>query len=169
IDTVVVFNKTTEAAEYDDQLFLSPPVNNAFGNAIDENTSSSGSIDGPESATPGHLMFQLIRYSRYRNKLRRQRQLKLQTIEHGSKTLICISFTKLNIHLLLERVFLNFSEYSLTFTQMQANATKRLHQFRKRSQFSRDAKRICEKTCYSHASSVVSTVTPVVASGQAAV
>ncbi|KAG5450027.1 hypothetical protein CSKR_103262 [Clonorchis sinensis] len=34
--------------------------------------------------------------------------LKLQTIEQGSKTLICISFTKLNIPLLLERVFLNF-------------------------------------------------------------
>ncbi|KAG5442475.1 hypothetical protein CSKR_112231, partial [Clonorchis sinensis] len=32
----------------------------------------------------------------------------LQTIEQGSKTLICISFTKLNIHLLLERVFPNF-------------------------------------------------------------
>ncbi|KAG5452909.1 hypothetical protein CSKR_107456 [Clonorchis sinensis] len=30
------------------------------------------------------------------------------TIEQGSKTLICISFTKLNTHLLLERVFLNF-------------------------------------------------------------
>ncbi|KAG5441478.1 hypothetical protein CSKR_109820 [Clonorchis sinensis] len=35
----------------------------------------------------------------------------LQTIEQGSKTLICISFTKLNIHLLLERVFLNFPGY----------------------------------------------------------
>ncbi|KAG5449454.1 hypothetical protein CSKR_105523 [Clonorchis sinensis] len=32
----------------------------------------------------------------------------LQTTEQGSKTLICISFIKLNIHLLLERVFLNF-------------------------------------------------------------
>ncbi|KAG5443194.1 hypothetical protein CSKR_110542 [Clonorchis sinensis] len=32
----------------------------------------------------------------------------LQTIEQGSKSLICISFTKLNIPLLLERVFLNF-------------------------------------------------------------
>ncbi|KAG5454752.1 hypothetical protein CSKR_104358 [Clonorchis sinensis] len=47
---------------------------------------------------------------------------------------------KLNIHLLLERVFLNFSGYSLTVTQI-------------------DAKRIYEKTYYSHASSVVSTVT----------
>ncbi|KAG5454470.1 hypothetical protein CSKR_114339, partial [Clonorchis sinensis] len=84
----------------------------------------------------------------------------LQTIEQRSKTLICISFTKLNIHLLLERVFLNFSGYSLTVTQMQANATQRLHKFRKRSHFSRDAKRIYEKTYYSHASSVVSTVTP---------
>ncbi|KAG5441894.1 hypothetical protein CSKR_106338 [Clonorchis sinensis] len=55
-----------------------------------------------------------------------------------SKTLICISFTKLNIHLLLERVFLNFSGYSLTVTQMQANATKRLHKFSYRSHFSKD-------------------------------
>ncbi|KAG5442484.1 hypothetical protein CSKR_114494 [Clonorchis sinensis] len=85
----------------------------------------------------------------------------LQTIEQGSKTLICISFTKLNIHLLLERVFLNFSGYSLTVTQLQANATKRLHQFRNRSHFSKDAKQIYEKTYYSHASSVVSTVTRV--------
>ncbi|KAG5442173.1 hypothetical protein CSKR_104472 [Clonorchis sinensis] len=77
----------------------------------------------------------------------------LQTIEKGSKTLICISFTKLNIHLLLERVFLNFSGYS-------ANATKRLRQFRNGSHFSRDAKHIYEMY-YSHASSVVSTVTPV--------
>ncbi|KAG5441217.1 hypothetical protein CSKR_102431, partial [Clonorchis sinensis] len=68
----------------------------------------------------------------------------LQTIEQGSKTLICISFTKLNIHLLLERVFLNFSGYSLTVTQIQANATKRPHKFRNRSHFSRDAKRIYE-------------------------
>ncbi|KAG5452885.1 hypothetical protein CSKR_107430, partial [Clonorchis sinensis] len=85
----------------------------------------------------------------------------LQTIEQGRKTLICISFTKLNIHLLLERAFLNFSGDSLTVTQMQANATKSLHKFRNRSHFSRDATRIYEKTCYSHASSVVSTVTVV--------
>ncbi|KAG5450179.1 hypothetical protein CSKR_108652 [Clonorchis sinensis] len=77
-------------------------------------------------------------------------------------TLICISFTKLNIHLLLERVFLNFSGYSLTVTQVQTNSTKRLHKFRNRPHFSRDAKRIYEKACYSHASSVVSTVTVVV-------
>ncbi|KAG5454477.1 hypothetical protein CSKR_113697 [Clonorchis sinensis] len=83
-------------------------------------------------------------------------------IEQGSKTLICISFTKLNIHLLLERVFLNFSGYSLTVTQMQVNVTKRLLKFRNRSHFSRDALRIYEKTCYSHASSVVSTVARVV-------
>ncbi|KAG5454253.1 hypothetical protein CSKR_113703 [Clonorchis sinensis] len=82
------------------------------------------------------------------------------TIEQGSKTLICISFTKLNIHLLLERVFLNFSGYSSTVTQIQANATKRLRQFRNRFHFSRDAKQIYEKTYYSYASSVVSTVTP---------
>ncbi|KAG5454742.1 hypothetical protein CSKR_104349, partial [Clonorchis sinensis] len=82
------------------------------------------------------------------------------TIEQRSETLKCISFTKLNIHLLLERVFLNFSGYSLTVTQIQANATKRLCQFRNRSHFSRDAKRIYEKTYYSHASPVVvSTVT----------
>ncbi|KAG5441157.1 hypothetical protein CSKR_102747 [Clonorchis sinensis] len=63
------------------------------------------------------------------------------TIGQGSKTLICISFTKLNIHLLLERVFLNFPGYSLTVTQMQANATKRLYKFCNRSHFSRDAER----------------------------
>ncbi|GAA32409.1 ecotropic virus integration site 1 protein [Clonorchis sinensis] len=74
--------------------------------------------------------------------------------KQGSKTLICISFTKLNIHLLLERVF-------LTATQLQANATKRLHKFRKRSHFSREAKRIYEKTCYSRTTSVVCTVTQV--------
>ncbi|KAG5455007.1 hypothetical protein CSKR_111312, partial [Clonorchis sinensis] len=80
----------------------------------------------------------------------------LQTIGLESKTLICISFTKLNIHLLVERVFLNFPGYSLAVTRMQANATKRLHKLRNRSHFSRDAKRIYEKTYYSHASSVVS-------------
>ncbi|KAG5446803.1 hypothetical protein CSKR_114180 [Clonorchis sinensis] len=85
----------------------------------------------------------------------------MDTIGQGSKTLICILFTKLNIHLLIERVFLNFPGYSLTVTQIQANATKRFHNLRNRSHFSRDAKRIYEKTCYSHASSVVSTVTPV--------
>ncbi|KAG5445401.1 hypothetical protein CSKR_104666 [Clonorchis sinensis] len=77
----------------------------------------------------------------------------LQTIGQGSKTLICIFFTKLNIHLLLERGFLNFPSYSLTVAPMQANATKRLRKFRNRSHFSRDAKRIYEKTCYSHTSS----------------
>ncbi|KAG5447578.1 hypothetical protein CSKR_101344 [Clonorchis sinensis] len=89
------------------------------------------------------------------------RDMPLFTKVMGSKTLICISFTKLNIHLLLERVFLNFSGYSLTVTQTQANATKRLHKFRNRSHFSRDAKRIYEKTYHSHASSVASTVTMV--------
>ncbi|KAG5443506.1 hypothetical protein CSKR_101066 [Clonorchis sinensis] len=84
-----------------------------------------------------------------------------KTIEHGSKTLICISFTKLNIHLLLERVFPEFSGYSLTVTQIEANTTKRLRQFSNRCHFSRDTKRIYEKTCYSHASSVVSIVTQV--------
>ncbi|KAG5446746.1 hypothetical protein CSKR_114203 [Clonorchis sinensis] len=79
-----------------------------------------------------------------------------------SKTLICVSFTKLNIHLLLERVFLKFPGYSLTVTQMQANATKRLHKVRDSSHFSRDARRIYEKAYYSHASSAVSTVTPVI-------
>ncbi|KAG5445493.1 hypothetical protein CSKR_100981 [Clonorchis sinensis] len=77
----------------------------------------------------------------------------------GGRTLICILFTKLNIHLLVERVFLNFPGYSLTVTQMQANTTKGLQKFRNRSHFSRDAKRIYEKTYYSHASSVVSTGT----------
>ncbi|KAG5446780.1 hypothetical protein CSKR_105551, partial [Clonorchis sinensis] len=83
----------------------------------------------------------------------------LQNIGQGSKTVICISFTKLNIDRLFERVFLNFLGYLLTVTQMQANATKPFHKFRNRSHFSRDAKRIYEKTYYSHASSVVSTVT----------
>ncbi|KAG5443195.1 hypothetical protein CSKR_110543 [Clonorchis sinensis] len=86
----------------------------------------------------------------------------MATIGQGIKTLICILFTKLNIHLLLERVFLNFPGYSLTVTQMQANATRRLHKFRNRSHFSRDAKRIYEKTYYAHASSVLSGVTVVV-------
>ncbi|KAG5450561.1 hypothetical protein CSKR_101725 [Clonorchis sinensis] len=81
--------------------------------------------------------------------------------EVHSKTIICVSFTKLNIHLLLERVFLSFPGYSLTVTQMQVNATNRLHKFRKRSHFSRVAKRMYEKTYYSHASSAVSTVTPI--------
>ncbi|KAG5451296.1 hypothetical protein CSKR_106581 [Clonorchis sinensis] len=79
-----------------------------------------------------------------------------------------MSFAKLNIHLLLERVFLNFSGYSLTVTQIQANATKRLRQFRNRSHFSRDAKQSYEKTYYSHASSVVSTVTPTLTNQQEA-
>ncbi|GAA47846.1 hypothetical protein CLF_100873 [Clonorchis sinensis] len=43
-----------------------------------------------------------------------------------------------------------------------ASATKRLRQFRNRSHFSRDAKRMYEKTYYSHAPSVVSTVTLVI-------
>ncbi|KAG5446326.1 hypothetical protein CSKR_113481 [Clonorchis sinensis] len=38
----------------------------------------------------------------------------------------------------------------------------RPYKFRNRSHFSRDAKQIYEKTCYSHAASVVSTVTLVV-------
>ncbi|KAG5452265.1 hypothetical protein CSKR_106693 [Clonorchis sinensis] len=83
----------------------------------------------------------------------------LQTIGQGSKTLICILFTKLNVYLILERVLLNFPRYLLTVTQMQVNATKRLHKFPNRSQFSRDKKRIYKKTYYSHASSVVSTAT----------
>ncbi|GAA54384.1 hypothetical protein CLF_102680 [Clonorchis sinensis] len=51
--------------------------------------------------------------------------------------------------------------YSLTVTQVHASATKRVHKFRNRSYFSRGAKRIYEKIYYSHASSVVSTVTSV--------
>ncbi|KAG5443260.1 hypothetical protein CSKR_111044 [Clonorchis sinensis] len=82
-----------------------------------------------------------------------------KTIGQGNKTLICILFTKLNIHLLPERVFSKFPGYSLTATQMQANATKQLHKFRNTSHFSRGAKRIYEKTYYSHASSAVPTVT----------
>ncbi|KAG5441622.1 hypothetical protein CSKR_114412, partial [Clonorchis sinensis] len=88
----------------------------------------------------------------------------LQTIGQGSTTLICILFTERNIHLILERVLLNFPGYSLTVTQMQANVTKRLHKFRNRSRFPRDAKRIYEKTYYSHASPVLYAVAPLDAS-----
>ncbi|KAG5454618.1 hypothetical protein CSKR_106010 [Clonorchis sinensis] len=110
----------------------------------------------------GRLMFQLVVTAKMSREKQKSSFEATGTIKQGKgeQTLICISFTKLNIHLLLERVFLNFSGYSLTVTQMQANATKRLHQFRNRSHFSGDAKRIYEKTCYSHAPSVVSTVTP---------
>ncbi|KER23350.1 hypothetical protein T265_08760 [Opisthorchis viverrini] len=97
-----------------------------------EDTLSHSPTDGPEAKTPAE---------------------QLQTIGQKSKTLICILFTTLNIHLLLERAYLNFLGYSLTVTQMQASATKRLHKFRNRSHFSRDAKRIYEKTYYSHAPS----------------
>ncbi|KAG5444809.1 hypothetical protein CSKR_105194, partial [Clonorchis sinensis] len=79
----------------------------------------------------------------------------LQTIEQGSRTLICISFTKLNIHLLLERVFPNFI---WMFIDCYSTASKC---YKETAQIP-DAKRIYEKTCYSHAASVVSTVTPVV-------
>ncbi|KAG5441519.1 hypothetical protein CSKR_109766 [Clonorchis sinensis] len=72
----------------------------------------------------------------------------------GEKFSYASRLQKLNVHLLLERVFLNFPGYSLTVTQIQANASKRLHQFRNRSYFSRDAMRIYEKTHYSLASSV---------------
>ncbi|GAA55257.1 hypothetical protein CLF_107497 [Clonorchis sinensis] len=47
----------------------------------------------------------------------------------------------------------------LIISNIKANATKRLHKFRNRSHFARDAKRIYEKTYYSPASSVVSSVT----------
>ncbi|KER23758.1 hypothetical protein T265_08443 [Opisthorchis viverrini] len=73
---------------------------------------------------------------------------KLQTVGRESKTLTCILFTELNIHLLLERAFLNFPGYSLLFTQKQASATEQLHDFRSRSSFSRDAKRFHEKTYF---------------------
>ncbi|KAG5443732.1 hypothetical protein CSKR_111033 [Clonorchis sinensis] len=63
-------------------------------------------------------------------------------------------------HPTLESVFLNFPGCSLTVTQVKANATQRLNRFRNRFHFSRSAKRIYEKTYYSHATSVVSTVTP---------
>ncbi|KER28562.1 hypothetical protein T265_04610 [Opisthorchis viverrini] len=73
----------------------------------------------------------------------------LQTIGQGRENLICILFTKLNIHLLLECVFLNFPGYSLTVSQPRANPNPQTP----------DANRIYEKTYYSHAPSVVSTVT----------
>ncbi|KER27384.1 hypothetical protein T265_05560 [Opisthorchis viverrini] len=47
----------------------------------------------------------------------------------------------------------------MTVTQMQANATRRLHNFRTRSHFSREANWIYEITYYSHASAVAPTVT----------
>ncbi|KER32194.1 hypothetical protein T265_01629 [Opisthorchis viverrini] len=55
---------------------------------------------------------------------------------------------KLNIHLLLERVFLNFPGYSLNIAQIQANVTKRLHKFRNRYPFSRNATRVYTKETY---------------------
>ncbi|KAG5445372.1 hypothetical protein CSKR_104634 [Clonorchis sinensis] len=78
----------------------------------------------------------------------------LQTIEQGSKTLICISFTKLNIHLLLERVFPNFFRIFIDCYSTASKCYKETPQIP-------DTKRIYEETCYSHAASVVSTVTPV--------
>ncbi|KAG5442962.1 hypothetical protein CSKR_107138 [Clonorchis sinensis] len=76
-------------------------------------------------------------------------------LSYASRLQNCISTFSLNAS---SRIL---SGCSLTATQMQANAAKRLHKFRNRSHFSRDAKRIYEKTCYSHVSSVGSTVTPV--------
>ncbi|KER25106.1 hypothetical protein T265_07393 [Opisthorchis viverrini] len=73
-------------------------------------------------------------------------------LDKGAKLSYASCLQKLNIHLLLERVFLNAPGYSLTNTQLQANATERLRKFRNRSHFSRDAKRIYEKTYYSRAS-----------------
>ncbi|KER33488.1 hypothetical protein T265_00604 [Opisthorchis viverrini] len=70
----------------------------------------------------------------------------LQTISgQGSKIITCNFFLqKLNIHLLLERVFLNFSELSLKCKQMlQSDSTN--------SYFSRDVNWIYEETYYSHA------------------
>ncbi|KER32979.1 hypothetical protein T265_01066 [Opisthorchis viverrini] len=55
-----------------------------------------------------------------------------------------------------QRVFLNFPAYSLTVAQIQATATKQLHNFRNRSHFSGAAKRIYAKTYYSHVSSISS-------------
>ncbi|KAG5444234.1 hypothetical protein CSKR_104503 [Clonorchis sinensis] len=55
-------------------------------------------------------------------------------------------------------------ELSWIFVDCYSDASKcykRLHKYRNRSHFSRDAKRIYEKTYYSHASSVASTVTMV--------
>ncbi|KAG5454890.1 hypothetical protein CSKR_100421, partial [Clonorchis sinensis] len=56
----------------------------------------------------GRLVFQLEEGLRCGVVYLRTPTEQLQTIEQGSKTLICSSFTKLNIPLLLERVFLNF-------------------------------------------------------------
>ncbi|KER21323.1 hypothetical protein T265_15116, partial [Opisthorchis viverrini] len=105
----------------------------------------------------GCLMFQLSRNSRYHTGsnlravaadlfIRETSTGQLRTIGQRSKTLICILFTKTRYNLLLERVFLIFPGYSLTATQMQADATKRIPKFRYRSHFSRFAKPIYEKT-----------------------
>ncbi|KER27001.1 hypothetical protein T265_13887, partial [Opisthorchis viverrini] len=72
----------------------------------------------------------------------------LQTIGQEKKLSYASCLQKLNIHLLLECVFMKFSGYLLTVTQMQASVTK-------------DAKRIYEKTYYSYVLSVVSTGAPV--------
>ncbi|KER33069.1 hypothetical protein T265_00968 [Opisthorchis viverrini] len=63
------------------------------------------------------------------NSIRKVSTEQLQTIGHGSKPLICILFKKRNIHLLLERVFLNFPGYLYTVTKLQANAMEQLHKF----------------------------------------
>ncbi|KER26177.1 hypothetical protein T265_06531 [Opisthorchis viverrini] len=84
-----------------------------------------------------------------------------ELLDREAKLSYASCLQKLNIHPLFERVFLNFSGYSLTVAQIQANATKRLHKFRNRFYFSRDAKRIYKKTYYSRVSPISSTtVTP---------
>ncbi|KAG5441352.1 hypothetical protein CSKR_103214 [Clonorchis sinensis] len=86
-----------------------------------------------------------------------------------AESLVCDVFKQLNVLHQTTSCFIwhDIRDIAIHWEQnshMQANATKRLHQFRKRSHFSRDAKRIYEKTYYSHASPVVSTVTRVVQS-----
>ncbi|KER19439.1 hypothetical protein T265_11791 [Opisthorchis viverrini] len=71
---------------------------------------------------------------------------RLQTLGEGSKTLICILLTKLNIRLHLERVFLNFAGYSFNVTQMQENATKPIYNSVIDFSFQKDANRSYAKT-----------------------
>ncbi|KER34054.1 hypothetical protein T265_00234 [Opisthorchis viverrini] len=61
---------------------------------------------------------------------------------------IYIWLQKLKIHLLLERVLLNFPGHSLAVTHMQGDATKRLQKFRKRFHFLIDARWIYGKTTH---------------------
>ncbi|KAG5442120.1 hypothetical protein CSKR_112740 [Clonorchis sinensis] len=70
--------------------------------------SHASSVVSTVTPVPTSRIRQLVIWNRHSIIYLRTPTEQLQTIEQGSKTLICISFTKLNIPLLLERVFLNF-------------------------------------------------------------